>query len=88
MNYKSVKTSKSTMVRYNFSKNVFFDVILKNLFNLSKLFSTRFKSFFNSLFTPIEYLYDENLDTYKPYNNHYFKDTTSLKLKASQRTFL
>lgn len=47
------------------------------------------KSFFNSIFTPTKYSYDEISDTHKPCNdNYYFRDTTDLQLKASTRTFL
>lgn len=89
MNSRTLKTSKSNVIKYHFRKYTIHDIVLKNPLNLSKNFVNGFKSILNWLLTPTSYVYDEASDTCKPCNdNYYFRDTTNLKLKASQRTFL
>lgn len=89
MNYRSIKTSKSSLIKYHVSKSFLQDIVSKKILNLSKDFVRGCKSFLNSLFTPTRYVYDDVTNSYRSCNdNCYFRDVTDLQLKASQRTFL
>lgn len=89
MNYRTLKASKSNVIKYNFNNVTIHDMILTNLLNISNKVVKVSISILNSLLTSTNYVYDETTDTYRHYNDsYYFRDTTDLKLKASQRTFL
>lgn len=89
MNYRIVKNSKSNLIHYHFSKNITHNKASNLLLTFSKHFIKICKSVLNVVFAPTKYVYDEASDTCRPCNdNYYFKDTTELKIRSYQRTFL
>ena len=89
MNYRIVKNPKSDLIHYNFSKNNTHNKASNLILTFSKHFVRICTSILKAICTPSKYVYDEVSDTCRPSNdNYYFKDTTELKIRSYQRTFL